>query len=181
MNTTMKIVLLPVTPVGVVRQTSFFRHLAFRMVTTLSLVLTTAMGCAGANEYVNTYRAGVITREVVTTSHKELWSDPLRVRAEECDAKVPEDGTDVELDLCLKPFTQENNDKVVQALAAYQTAAATLSAILIAAESNPKGLDKAALKTAVLDAVDAARTLIALFPEAQAWLDRLEMLVKGLL
>lgn len=133
------------------------------------------------NAYVDAYRAGVITRETVTTSHKELWSDPLRERAEECDAKVPEDGTDVELDLCLKPFTQENNDKIVQALAAYQTAAASLSAILIAAEKNPNGVDKDALREAVEEAVDAARTLITLFPEAQAWLDRLELLVKGLL
>lgn len=147
----------------------------------LLLFAALCVGCAGSNAYVNTYRAGVITKEVVTTSHKELWSDPLRERAQECDAKVPEDATDVELDSCLKPFTRENNDKVIQALAVYQTAASTLTTVLIAAEGDPKGVDKNALKDAALETLDAARTLIALFPEAQAWLDRLELLLKGLL
>lgn len=148
--------------------------------TALVLSLTILPACPNKNVYVNTYRAGVITKEVVTEAHKELWSDPLRDKAEVCDQTVPEDGTTADLDACLDPYTKANNDKVVKALAAYQTAAATLTAILIAAEKNPKGVDKTALKQAIRDALDAARDLIELFPKAQAWLDRLEMLLKGL-
>lgn len=149
-----------------------------------SLALTVAIslsGCAGGNAYLNTYRAGVITKEVVTTAHEEVWSEPLREKAAVCDQAVPEDGTTSELDECMDPFTRDNNDKVVEGLAAYQTAAAALTAILIAAEKNPDGVDKEALKAAVLTALDAARELISLFPEAQVWGDRLDMLLSGLL
>lgn len=144
-------------------------------------VCALAQGCAGSSPYIKTYRAGVITKQVVTEAHKELWSDPLRDKAEVCGQAVPEDASVEELEECLAPFTKSNNDKVVQALAAYQTAAATLSTILIAAEKNPQGVDKTALKQAINETLAAARELISLFPEAQSWLDRLEMLLKGLL
>ena len=149
----------------------------------LTLVLSLALlpGCAGGSAYLNTYRAGVITKEVVTQSHKELWSDPLRSKAEVCSQAVPEDGSVAELDDCLKPFTKTNNDKVVTSLAAYQAAAAALTAILIASEKNPEGVDKVALREAIENTVAAARELITLFPKAAAWADRLEMLLKGLL
>jgi hypothetical protein len=152
------------------------------MMKRLTLVLSLALlpGCAGGSAYLNTYRAGVITKEVVTQSHKELWSDPLRSKAEVCSQAVPEDGSVAELDDCLKPYTKSANDKVVLALAAYKTAATTLTTILIAAEKNPDGVDKVALRNAIEDTIGAARGLIALFPKAQAWADRLEMLLKGL-
>lgn len=143
------------------------------------LLLFAATGCAGQNAYVNTYRAGVIAKQVVTESHKELWSDPLRDKVQECDTE--ENSTTELLDECLKPFTKDNNEKVVQTLAAYQAAAATLSTILIASEKDPNGVNKEALKQAIGDTLAAARELIALFPEGQAWLDRLDMLLKGLL
>lgn len=147
----------------------------------LALIISLTLLPACGNTYLNTYRAGVITKEVVTEAHLELWSNPLRDKAEVCDQVVPEDGTTAELDKCMNPYTRSSNQKVVQALAAYQTAAAVLTAILIAAEKNSKGLDKPALKKAIQDTLTAARELITLFPEAQAWLDRLEMLLKGLL
>lgn len=136
--------------------------------------------CAGSSPYLNTYRAGVISKEVVTASHKELWNDPLREKAKGCKQTEPADGSAAEMDACMTPFTRDNNDKVLRAFASYQVAAGALSAILIAAEKNPDGVDKAALKAAISDAVDAARELLALFPKAQAWVDRLEMLLKGL-
>ncbi len=145
----------------------------------LSLALLPA--CAEGNAYLNTYRAGVITKEVVTTAHKEAWSDPLRDKVEVCSQSVPRDSSVEELDECLDPFTRANNDKVVKALAGYQTAAAALTTILIAAEKNPDNVDKTVLKDAALSTLDAARELLALFPEVQAWVDRLEMLLKGLL
>lgn len=135
-------------------------------------------GCAGT--YLNTYRAAAITRDTVTEAHKALWSGPLNERADECERDLGEDYSLEEIDACMKPYTLDNNDKVVKALAAYRAAASTLSAILIAAEKNPEGLDKEALRDALGQTLDAAKDLIALFPEAQQWLDRLEMLLKGL-
>lgn len=151
---------------------------AFSALLVFALFFFTA--CGGA--YVNTYRAGAITKGIVTEGHKQLWSDPLRARAEKCDAEVPEgDGHLDELEACLKPYTREVNDRVVQSLAAYNTAAAALGAVLIAAENDPKGIDKEALKGALVDVVAAARELIAAFPESKKWLDRLELLLKGLM
>ena len=144
------------------------------------LLILGLSACAGSSPYLNTYRAGVISKEVVTEAHKELWSDPLREKAPGCAKSVPADGSAADMDACMAPFTRDSNDKVVTALASYQVAAASLTAILIAAEKNPDGIDKAALKAAITDALDAARELITLFPKAQAWADRLEMLLKGL-
>lgn len=145
----------------------------------LSLILLLS-ACAQNSAYLKTYRAGVITKEIVTDAHKELWSDPLRDKAEVCSQAVPADASVEELEQCLDPFTKDRNDKVVTALAAYKTAATGLTAILIGAEKNPDGVDKVALRKAIEDTLAAARELIALFPEAQQWLDRLEMLLKGL-
>jgi len=150
---------------------------AFRALT-FALSATLLTGCAGA--YLNTYRAAVITRDTVTETHKTLWSDPLNARADECEKDLGGEYTLEEIDACMKPYTLDNNDKVVKALAAYRTAAASLTAILIAAEGDPDGIDKDALKAAMADTLAAAKDLIELFPEAQKWFDRLEMLLKGL-
>lgn len=146
----------------------------------LSVVLcaTLLTGCAGA--YLNTYRAAVITRDSVTEAHKALWSAPLNERADDCERELGGEYTIEEIDECMAPYTLDNNEKIVKALAAYRTAAAGLSAILIAAEGNPDGVDKEALKQSLYTTLDAAKELIALFPEAQAWLDRLDLLLKGL-
>lgn len=141
----------------------------------LALVLGFS-ACAGA--YVNTYRAATISTGIVNEAHEKLWSDPLRSRAAECDAKIPPGEESFSaLEACLKPFTRDANDRVVQGLAAYNTAAAALGAILIAAEGDPKNVDKEALRDALEDVVAAARELIASFPESKKWLDRLEMLL----
>jgi len=143
----------------------------------LAMVACLALsGCGSA--YINTYRGAVITKELVTEAHESQWSEPLRERAAECDTEAND--TVAKLDECMAPFTKDNNDKVVKALAAYKTAASALSAILIAAEKNPDGLDKDALKQAMSDTLAAARELISLFPEAAEWMERVEMLLKGL-
>jgi len=145
-----------------------------RLVVALPLIFNLS-GCAGA--YVNTYRGAVILKETVDTAHKDFWSDPLRARAEKCEKEA----TDLKsLELCLDPFTKKNNEIVVKALASYKTAAEALTAILIAAEDNPDGIDKDALKQAFNDTLAAAKELIAYFPEAQKVYDRLELLLKGL-
>lgn len=137
------------------------------------------IGCAHGDPYLNTYRGAVITKEIVTEAHAIGWSDPLRERAQECDTEAND--TVAKLDECMAPYTRENNDKVVKALASYKAAASALTTILVAAEKNPEGLDRDALRSAMDDTLKAARELVALFPEANEWLGRLEMLLKGLL
>mgnify|MGYP006969423161 CR=1 FL=1 len=151
---------------------------AFSALLLFALVFCTA--CAGA--WVNTYRAGALTKGVVTEVHKEAWSEPLRARVEKCDAEVPEEDGQLEaLEACLKPYTRDNNEHVKQSLAAYNTAAAALGAILIATEDNPKGVDKDALQGALVDTVAAAKELLSAFPESKKWIDRLDKLLKGFL
>ena len=147
----------------------------------LVVVLTLVSGCASGNAYVNTYRAAIITKDVVTEAHQLLWSDPLREKAEECDEAIPDNVGVEALDLCLKPFTKEANDQVVAALSAFRTAAQATSAILLAAEKNPEGVDKAALNESIQATLAAARDLVKLFPEGEKWLAKLDMLLKGLI
>lgn len=156
----------------------------FRVLAAAGVIATSA--CAHkADPYVSTYRGAVIVKGVTTEAHKEAWSDPLRETAAACDEKlsgddVPDEEQYEDLQACLGPYNAENNDKVVKSLAAYKAAATALTAALIAAEGNPEGVDQDALNEALRDTLAAARELIALFPESQAWVDRLELLTKGL-
>ncbi len=133
--------------------------------------------CGGT--FINTYRAGVITSQVVTTAHEVAWSDPLRERVATCNDAVPDDAGIPALEACLAPYTLEANAKVLQALGSYRAAAKLLTAILIAAETNPDGVDQVALREAALDTWAAARELLGLFPDAK-WAQRLELLTGGL-
>ena len=144
----------------------------------LTLVLA---GCAPGKAYVNTYRAAIITKDVVTEAHQLLWSDPLREKVKECDEAIPDNAGVEALELCLAPYTKEANDKVVAALAAYRTAAQATSTILIAAEQNPDGIDKEALSKSIKATIAAADELVSLFPKGKKWRDKLTMLLKGLI
>ena len=138
----------------------------------MKLVFSFVLLAACAHDpYVNTFRAGVITQQIVTESHHRLWSDPLNARIEVCDAAVPDGASVADLDRCMEPFTRENNDKILKTLASYNLAAAALSAALLAKE---KDLPISAV-------VKAAEDLVALFPQGLPWLNRLKMLLKGLL
>jgi len=133
------------------------------------------VGCGGP--WKTTYVSAATTKELVTTVHKETWSEPLRERKTKCGAELdPEVHTKADFDRCTEPFTEAAAAKVVQALEVYQVAATALSAVLMA--TDPANPDKAALRAALAEAIEAATQLLQLLPEGDRHLKTLNNLVK---
>ena len=100
-----------------------------------------------------------------------------------CCCDTAENDTKSKLVACLEPFTPENNEKVVQALAAYNInmevfAAAVEQALL---HSKDGSVDTKELREDLKEILAQAVALLRLFPEGEKHATKLEALTKGLL
>jgi hypothetical protein len=146
---------------------------------TIVLFLCLLATSACANAWRTAYVGGATTAKLVTETHKEAWSDPLNDQAVICNGKLdPEQHTKADFDACMGPFAPQNNDAVLEALEVYNAAAAVLSEVLLA--TDPTNPDRSQLMNAYHGVLQAAIDLVALFPKGKQYVDRLEMLVKGL-
>lgn len=141
------------------------------------LCLLATSGCA--NAWRTAYVGGATTAKLVSETHKEAWSDPLNDQATICAGKLdPEQDTKADFDTCMGPFTAKANDSVLKSLEVYNAAAAVLTEVLLA--TDPSNPDRDALMSAYHNVLQAAIDLVAMFPKGKQYVDRLEMLVKGL-
>ncbi len=124
-------------------------------------------------QLVNAERAFLLTKTVVTEGHRAAWSDPLRLKADEC-AKVPSD----QVPVCMGAFTPEANAKVVQALEVYNSAARVAGDAILMAAEDPGAPDIAGL---IQECLKAATTILALIPQAKPYQSQLDRVLEGLL
>lgn len=159
------------------------------------LVLALAVpstGCAhGA--YRTSYAAGATAKVFVEEAHgiyDEEANDALAGCVEKKDAG--EVATQKQMDECLGPaYMKATQEKIVQALALYKTAAVAFSAVMLGCEPDPEGKPvKAAtcVKRTFTDAelrqwrselVSSAFDVIELFPNAEKQVKKLDMLLGG--
>ena len=135
-------------------------------------VLLSLTGCAGS--WQNTYAGAKTLAVYVEDVHENGWSKPLNAKADQCEASLPEDASAAQVDECLGPFV--HNDKVVDALEAYDAAAEVLGAALLA--TDPSSKDQSAVLEAWGDVMSAALDLIALFPEAEKFTKQLKTIAR---
>ena len=122
---------------------------------------------------VNAERAFLLAKTVVIEGHRAAWSDPLRVRADEC-ANVPSG----QVSECMGVFTPEANRKIVQALEVYVTAARVAGDAILLAVSDPEAPDISAL---INDCLKAATAILGLIPQAKPYQAQLDRVLEGLL
>lgn len=140
-----------------------------------SLTLTASLlvtGCASTWQAV--YAGASASADYIDRTHAKAWSEPLRERAEECDETLPDDRTDADVDACLGVYAR--NPEIVAALERYNAAADVLAAVLIA--TDPTAKDQSAVLAAWGDVLEAARSLVALFPEADRLLRQLDVITR---
>lgn len=143
----------------------------------IPILLISLAGCASA--WKATYTGGAVTSQFVTDTHRIAWSEPMRERTQECNDKLdPEVNTKADFDACTDPYTASGNAKITNALRIYNAAADVLAEALLA--TDPSKPNKAELVKAWGDVLSAALDLVRLFPEAEKYVNQLELLTKGL-
>jgi hypothetical protein len=145
----------------------------------IPILLVLLSGC-GHLAWKTTFVTAAATKEVVTSAHKHAWSVPFNKRVDKCSVLAEQYQYTVKMfERCMGEYA--HNDKVLVALQAYAVAAEGLSAILVATDPMSPELDRAALRAELVDLVEAAVALVELYPEGKVYLDRINLLTKGIL
>lgn len=118
----------------------------------------------------NAERALLIVKVLVEGAHKAVWSEPLRLKASQCEKNE-------DIPSCMGDFTPENNQKIIQALEIYSDAARVAADAILLANKDPS-IDTIEV---IQNAVTAGLSLLAVIPKAGKYVDKLENLMEGLL
>lgn len=136
----------------------------------LGLILTLNLS-ACTTTWQGIYASASVSADFIERTHAKGWSEPLRARHADCDATLPDDRTDADVDACMGQYAARNPDVVV-ALEHYNAAADVLATVLLATDPNDR--DQADVLEAWGAVLGAARDLLRLFPDADKHLRQLD-------